>query len=68
MARKKNAVNMRGMGLKPCPFCGGAATIYHFKEAGLFSPYCRRCKSEFGKDFKTFNGALMAWNRRADDE
>jgi Lar family restriction alleviation protein len=46
--------------LKPCPFCGGAATIVHpmaFVECGC---------TAYGPDANTKAGAIAAWNRRAD--
>lgn len=67
--------------LKPCPFCGGNATIVENEEPRLYRPsrnhpycvYCGNCELLFGFDedyggtFDTKKEAAEAWNRRADN-
>ena len=57
--------------LKPCPFCGGEATIY--KENGEVSIACSNCQcgtafltgaSPIGKKIEV---ATRDWNRRVED-
>lgn len=63
--------------LKPCPFCGGEATIAQF-EPRLHRPisnhpyavYCPNCDllfgwdTDYGGEFDTVEEAIAAWNRR----
>lgn len=52
--------------LKPCPFCGGEATLWH--DYGVDRPWnilCR-CGGRVGY-FVTKKEAIEAWNRRAND-
>jgi Lar family restriction alleviation protein len=68
--------------LKPCPFCGGEAVLYH--QSSKYTDYdgdyvhCMHCGCRT-KLFECFNGtgkthedtereAVNAWNRRADNE
>jgi len=58
--------------LKPCPFCGGAATLLIVHKTSVL-PFmaraeCGRCNIEQSYSFATRNEAIAAWNRRAEDE
>lgn len=68
--------------LKPCPFCGGEALLYHqsskYTDYDGDYAYCMKCGCRT-KLFECFNGtgkthtdteieAMNAWNRRADNE
>ena len=55
--------------LKPCPFCGGRAFIYHFMQPKEeWRIMCVDCTARFGRyaglDRKE---AIEAWNRRVND-
>ena len=69
--------------LKPCPFCGGEAVLYHqsskYTEHDGDFVYCFRGCGGRTKLFECYNGtvkthketeqeAIAAWNRRANDE
>ena len=61
------------MELKPCPFCGGKASLRH-NHAGIGESYvqCEKCGLESSRFIKSFEGssddrAVEFWNRRADD-
>ena len=61
---------MSGIKLKPCPFCGGEATLINTTALGMDckSVMCMRCKAKvtnFGGN-NTASKACEAWNRRAD--
>ena len=52
--------------LKPCPFCGGDATLW--REGGVDRPYhilCG-CGGRVGW-FETREEAIAAWNRRVNE-
>ena len=49
--------------LKPCPFCGGEATITLFIKQIAIS--CTNCSAVVVE--KTAQEAIEAWNRRADN-
>ena len=56
--------------LKPCPFCGGEATLT--KEQGRFFVSCENDDCGVVVETRlwvsrTMEGAIEAWNRRADD-
>lgn len=56
--------------LKPCPFCGGEATLT--KEYGRFFVSCENDNCSVGVETTlwvsgTMDGAIKAWNRRAED-
>ena len=62
--------------LKPCPFCGGEAKIEHDWSVGndgsaYFWATCnnRHClvRPYSKEDFNSAEGAIEAWNTRADD-
>ena len=68
--------------LKPCPFCGGAAVLYHqsskYTDHDGDYVYCFRGCGSRTKLFVCYDGtgkthndtekeAIQAWNRRADD-
>ena len=56
--------------LKPCPFCGGKATIienYLYGKVCGYVPFCRKCGCEL-KQYSSKQGAEKAWNRRAYDD
>ncbi len=50
--------------LKPCPFCGGNASMRLYYK-GLYGVRCDSCDSRVGQVFKTREDAIAAWNRRA---
>lgn len=50
--------------LKPCPFCGGEASIYHLSVGKHSYVKCRGC-SEGSPIKPTEEQAITAWNRRA---
>ena len=49
--------------LKPCPFCGGEATIGWFFDC--YYAYCINCHAEIRLEGRA--EAIEAWNRRAED-
>ena len=53
--------------LKPCPFCGGRASIV--LKGGSFFVYCNRCPGAVVTDYvhQSEEEAIEAWNRRAED-
>ena len=63
---------MSSIELKPCPFCGGKASVINTTALGLDckSVMCRKCKAKVN----FFNGtnseerAINAWNRRCDND
>lgn len=68
--------------LKPCPFCGGDATIQTYREHDghetwqMWLVYCTTCYAEIkfhkeyfmGSEPTTEDEAIAAWNRRTNDE
>ena len=56
--------------LKPCPFCGGEASIdwsYHLCAAPVtYNVECRRCTAKIEYPYDSEEEAVMAWNRRAE--
>ena len=66
MAVKKQEVH-KMTELKPCPFCGGKASLirYHNIKGGYC--YCTVCKTRKPNSL-TIEEAIEAWNRRAEDE
>ena len=51
--------------LKPCPFCGGEATIIDFSNSG-YHDFCIECKNRCErKHFRTREQSVELWNRRA---
>lgn len=52
--------------LKPCPFCGGEAKAFSFRD-GATIVYCEDCEIETPM-FTAMKYAIKAWNRRANDE
>ena len=60
--------------LKPCPFCGGKASLRH-DHTGIGTSYvqCEKCGLESIKFIKSFecasdDRAAEFWNRRYDDD
>lgn len=50
--------------LKPCPFCGGEASVKMWCEPDTpFLVMCESCKASV-KDYATEAEAIEAWNRR----
>jgi Lar family restriction alleviation protein len=56
----KFITNTAGSPLKPCPFCGGVADLYH---GGGFHVTCLDCGSA-GKWSEEKRKAILAWNTR----
>ena len=66
--------------LKPCPFCGGKASVTDVIPPRLYiedTAYCVFCAScdllfgfdmDYGGEFATEKEAVEAWNRRVSDE
>ena len=52
--------------LKPCPFCGGNASVR--KESMWYEVCCDDCPCNVGRCwFAKREEAIEAWNRRAED-
>ncbi len=53
--------------LKPCPFCGGEATIrkYEYFSEDTYNVYCEECGCEISMYYSE-GDAIDAWNRRAE--
>ena len=49
--------------LKPCPFCGSAATLTHFVEENAHAVFCPSCFI-MTTLYETVEGAVSVWNRR----
>lgn len=60
--------------LKPCPFCGGTASMnrreYYFEDSGehAMTAHYAECGKCFARtvEYKSEDGAADAWNRRAE--
>lgn len=57
----------RSPNLKPCPFCGGEATLWQDLGADRQFHILCGCGGRVGW-FEAEEEAIEAWNRRADDE
>lgn len=59
-----------GFQLKPCPFCGGKAHVYIDPAIWMDTSYSVGCKSCTARQqgFSSKEGAVVAWNRRAEPE
>ena len=67
--------------LKPCPFCGGEASVAIAPYAGVAFVECKRCSAMMGRyqkggrtdhdgfwtHLESQEAAIEAWNRRAGD-
>ena len=54
------------VGLEPCPFCGGEATVERIGKSGYFYIACNTAYCcDFGR-FDTESEAITAWNSRAE--
>lgn len=65
--------------LKPCPFCGGAARLYHTEHTNLNNRKhyfnCEKCgtyflfytNTKYISQEQTEQEAIEAWNRRIDN-
>lgn len=56
--------------LKPCPFCGGKVTMYHYRDYSYrthYDIYCKKCNMRTA-DFESASQLTEAWNRRVIDE
>lgn len=59
--------------LKPCPFCGGRASIKEIKVYCEPKPYleygiqCEMCRCELKVGFSHVEVAVRAWNTRKDE-
>lgn len=51
--------------LKPCPFCGGPATVWPLPAAALWKVHCDECNAR-GAHRRTMADAVREWNRRAE--
>lgn len=52
--------------LKPCPFCGGEASVDVGDFGGMVCS-CEKCFSQ-GKECETEAEAIKEWNRRVKDD
>lgn len=69
---------MKETKLKPCPFCGGEAKLYHFGKTGELSVTvkCKTCKAQVQplhyQAYFSYKArveiVVRDWNRRADNE
>ena len=56
--------------LKPCPFCGGKASVWEqtsYNNKRFFFILCQRCAARTGMQ-ETRNEAIAAWNWRVSNE
>lgn len=54
--------------LKPCPFCGGEATVKRIESIYRYRVSCDKCPVEVGRHwFGTKEEAIEAWNRRVSE-
>lgn len=57
--------------LKPCPFCGGQATVQEYPIAYCKTTYfvkCTNCYARSNSYLANPASAVEAWNRRVNDE
>lgn len=56
--------------LKPCPFCGGEAELTEFNNGFFVMCKTNNChaNAETCNPFYEWEVAVLAWNRRADNE
>lgn len=56
--------------LKPCPFCGGEASVYYHYHGFevTWSARCKKCSAEMAYVALTKAKAIAAWNTRAADK
>lgn len=52
--------------LKPCPFCGAPAELWH-SSTWDYEVRCTGCRAKTRRHHENENGATMDWNRRVDD-
>lgn len=53
--------------LKPCPFCGGEASV-EIKWGNWFLVRCNNCPCDLGRSwFPKKRQAIEAWNRRSEN-
>ncbi len=57
--------------IKPCPFCGGVATVQTIavrqkggRTNGMCTVGCTECSALLGEGFNFEEAAIMAWNRQ----
>jgi Lar family restriction alleviation protein len=60
---------MSDIKLKPCPFCGGKATLKqtpHIPRGTDYTPTCMNtnCAGRISKKWMNIKDAIEAWNRR----
>ncbi len=63
-------IDKTSYGLKPCPFCGNAASVYRTDNGGYFagcSAASDTCICGAGVIRATKEQAVTAWNRRIND-
>ena len=64
---KRKGVTTMPNELKPCPFCGGEATIRQ-NDLNYYYVCCKKCPAEVGRYwYKRKQDAKNAWNRRSDN-
>jgi Lar family restriction alleviation protein len=51
--------------LKPCPFCGGKATVWKDLTQDWYQVYCEKCEANTQLKMKRFL-AIRYWNRRVE--
>lgn len=52
--------------LKPCPLCGGKATVSSYSDETLFGVYCTSCTCRIAglHPYYNIDSAIKAWNTR----
>ena len=66
---KKPEVQMEGVKLKPCPFCGSEAVLFHDERTvnSKYDLWYVRCSCGIRTSGVPMGNAIEIWNRRAGD-